>query len=248
MQKSPKSLNRFIFFIFIAFYQSTVGFGNDSSDENIVFLEKKVREIIPAYRFDRIQKSPIDNIYEIIFGSEIIYITSDAKFIFEGGNLQKVIKENDSYVFENLTKKLSLLGRKNILDKISDSELFIYGKGNKYINVITDIDCPYCQKFHNDISVYKNFNIKVRYIVIANKDDLKNRLVSAWCSVDRNKSFSLLKKGKKIPKKDCDNPIEQHQIYVNSLGVNSTPSIFLSDGTLILGYETPENVIEKMKN
>ena len=62
------------------------------------------------------------------------------------------------------------------------------------------------------------------------------------------RSFSLLKKGKKIPKKDCDNPIEQHQIYVNSLGVNSTPSIFLSDGTLILGYETPENVIEKMKN
>ena len=168
MQKSPKSLNRFIFFIFIAFYQSTVGFGNDSSDENIVFLEK-VREIIPAYRFDRIQKSPIDNIYEIIFGSEIIYITADAKFIFEGGNLQKVIKENDNYVFENPTKKSSLLGRKNILDKIPDSELFIYGKGNKYINVITDIDCPYCQKFHNDISVYKNFNIKVRYTVITNK-------------------------------------------------------------------------------
>ena len=161
---------------------------------------------------------------------------------------KKLLKKNDNYVFENLTKKLSLLGRKNILDKISDSELFIYGKGNKYINVITDIDCPYCQKFHNDISVYKNFNIKVRYIVIANKDDSKNRLVSAWCSADRNRSFSLLKKGKKIPKKDCDNPIEQHQIYVNSLGVNSTPSIFLSDGTLILGYETPENIIEKMKN
>ena len=69
MQKSPKSLNRFIFLIFIAFYQSTVGFGNDSSDENIIFLEKKVREIIPAYRFDRIQKSPIikinnDNYYD----------------------------------------------------------------------------------------------------------------------------------------------------------------------------------------
>ena len=117
-----------------------------------------------------------------------------------------------------------------------------------YINVITDIDCPYCQKFHSDISVYENFNVKVRYIVITNKDDSKNRLVSAWCSADRNKSFSLLKKGKKIPKNDCDNPIEQHQIYVNNLGVNSTPSIFLSDGTLILGYETPENVIGKMKN
>ena len=110
-----------------------------------------------------------------------------------------------------------------------------------YINVITDIDCPYCQKFHNDITVYENFNIKVRYIVITNRDDSKNRLVSAWCSADRNKSFSLLKE--KNTQNDCDNPIEQHQIYVNSLGVNSTPSIFLSDGTLILGYETPEKIL-----
>ena len=93
MQNSPKSLNRFIFLIFIAFYQSTVGFGNDSSDENIVFLEKKVREIIPAYRFDRIQKSPIDNIYEIIFGSEIIYITADAKFILKEVTYKKLLKK-----------------------------------------------------------------------------------------------------------------------------------------------------------
>ena len=74
----------------------------------------------------------------------------------------------------------------------------------------------------------------------------KNRLVSAWCSADRNKSFSLLKKKGKKYQKDCDNPIEQHQIYVNRLGCQFLHhQFFLSDGTLILGYETPEMLLRR---
>ena len=140
-----------------------------------------------------------ENIYEIHYGGEIVYITEDGGYIFESGNLQKIEKEGKGYVFTNLTEGSAEQGRKNLLDKIPDSKLFVYGDSKKnYINVVTDIDCPYCRKFHKDIPVYLENNIKVRYLVFAIKTSAKKKVVSAWCSPDRNSAFSLLKSEEKI--------------------------------------------------
>jgi len=223
---------------------------SEISDPNIKFLKEKLKDIIPNYKFDRIKKSPVDNIYEIVYGGEVIYITSDAKFIFESGNLQKIIKDDDDvYFFKNITEESAAEGRKNLLDSIPDSKLFVYGdKGKKYINVVTDIDCPYCRKFHKDIPIYNDNGIKVRYLVYAIKTSAKKRVVSAWCSTDKNNAFTLLKKEEKIKKKYCNNPIDEHQKIISSIGISSTPSMFLSDGTLIQGYMTPEEVIARIND
>ena len=100
MQKPPKSI--IIFFITFTLFQNN-SFAEKVKDKNIEFLQNKLNEIIPNYKFDRIKKSPLENIYEIVYGGEIIYITADAKFIFESGNLQKIIKEEGAYSFINLT-------------------------------------------------------------------------------------------------------------------------------------------------
>ena len=248
MQKSSKSLVNFLIFISVFCLSCNNVFSDENFDPNIKFLEKKLKEIIPAYKFDHIKKSPVENIYEVAFEGAIIYITNDAKFIFEGGNLQKVIKEKNEYFFKNITEVSLLSGRKKSLDQISDSKLFVYGNGKKYINVVTDIDCPYCRKFHNDIPKYIKKGIKVRYLVLANKSNSKDRIISAWCASDRNKAFTLLKQEKKINHKDCDNPIDEHQQLIKSIGVSSTPTIFLNDGTLILGYVSPNDIIRQLNN
>ena len=248
MQKSSKSLENFIILLFVIFLSSSNAFSKDNNDPNIKFLEKKLKKIIPAYKFDLIKKSPVENIYEVVYGDVIIYVTSDAKFIFEGGNLQKIIKEKNEYFFKNITEVSLSSARKKILDQIPDSKLFVYGDGAKYINVITDINCPYCRKFHNDIHIYEKKGIKVRYFVMASKPRLKEKIVSAWCASDRNKAFTLLKLEKKINKKACNNPIDEHQQLIKRIGVSSTPTIFLNDGTLILGYNSPDEIIRKLEN
>jgi len=249
LQKSSKSIVSFIIILFFFILANSKVISSEINDPNIKFLEEKLKEIIPTYKFDIIKKSPVDNIYEIVYGGEIVYITSDAKFIFESGNLQKVIKDENAYFFKNLTEESASEGRKNLLDSIPDSKLFVYGdSNNKYINVVTDIDCPYCRKFHKDIPIYNNNGIKIRYLVYAIKTSAKKRVVSAWCATDKNSAFTLLKKEEKIKKRYCDNPIEEHQKIISSIGISSTPSMFLSDGTLILGYMTPEEVIERINN
>lgn len=257
MQKSPESLAQIIRFllifqiIFILLFAplGTNLFANEKDDLNIIFLKKKLKEIIPKYNFDSIKPSPITNIYEVVYGGEVIYVTHDAKYIFEGGNLQRIILEKEKYYFKNLTELSEKQGRKILLDKIPDSKLFVFGKNSSnYITVITDIECPYCRKFHKDIPIFLDNNVKVRYLVFAIKPSTKKKIISAWCSDDKNSALSSLKNEEKIPNKDCKNPIEEHQELINTIGIKSTPSIFLPDGSLIQGYVKSKEIIKKINN
>jgi thiol:disulfide interchange protein DsbC len=250
LQKSSKSIIINTAFILVIFFSgSHYTYADEVVDPNIKFLQDKLKDIIPSYKFDKIKKSPLDNIYEIVYGGEIIYITSDAQFLFESGNLQKIIKGKDSYYFENLTESSASEGRKNLLGSLPDSKFFVYGDSkDSYINVVTDIDCSYCRKFHNDIETYEKNGVKVRYLVFAIKTGAKRKVISAWCSNNKNEAFTLLKKEKAIKQLNCDNPIDEHQNIISSIGVSSTPSIFLPSGELIQGYMSPAEVIQKLKN
>ena len=246
MQKSSKSIIKLSITIIILIFPFNYSYSND---QTINFLKQKMDNIFPTFKYDKIIPTPINNFYEIHYGSEIIYITKDGKYIFEGGNLQKVEIQNGKYVFTNLTEISSSQGRKNLFDNISDEKLFVYGNGKEhYINVITDINCPYCRKFHQDIQIYLENGIKVRYLVYATKSSAKKNLVSAWCAKNKLEAFTMLKKQKKIDMKTCDNPINEHQQLIRSIGISSTPSLFLPNGSLIQGYTTPEEVIQKIKN
>ena len=246
MQKPSKSITKFLILIIIYIFPFHSSYSNE---DTINFLKKKMDNIFPTIKYDKIKKTPIKNIYEIHYGGEIIYITKDGKYIFESGNLQKVEIDDGKYVFINLTEISSSEGRKNLLDNIPDEKLFVYGKNKEnYINVVTDIDCPYCRKFHQDIPIYLKNGIKVRYLVYAIKTSSKRNIVSAWCADDKSEAFTMLKNEENIEKKNCANPVEEHQELISSVGISSTPSIFLPSGSLIQGYMSPEEVIQKIKN
>jgi hypothetical protein len=121
LQKPPKSI--IIFFIAFTLFQNN-SFAEKVKDKNIEFLQNKLNEIIPNYKFDRIKKSPLENIYEIVYGGEIIYITADAKFIFESGNLQKIIKEEDAYSFINLTESSAGRRKEKSTCELTGFEIF----------------------------------------------------------------------------------------------------------------------------
>ena len=246
MQKSPKSLIKLTTLSAFLIFNNTICY---SDDKVILTLEKKMSEILPTLKFDKIKETGINNIYEVHYGGAIIYITDDGKYIFEGGNLQKVEKEGKSYVFINLTEAASAEVRRNLLKNIPDNKLFVYGKSKEhYINVITDIDCRYCRKFHQDIPIYLENGIKVRYLVLARKKSSRAKIISAWCANNKNDAFTLLKNSKEIKKINCINPIDEHQNLINAIGTSSTPSIFLPDGNLISGYKTPKDIIEKIRD
>ena len=161
-----------------------------------------------------------------------------------------------SYYIVEWRKVLTLLGAGNYQITVTDdfnctsSKVFSIANANAptLSSVVTDIDCPYCRKFHNDIPIYIKNGIKVRYLVFTIKTSSKRKIISAWCSNDKNEAFTKLKNEENIPSKTCDNPIEKHQELISSIGVGSTPSIYLPNGRLIQGYMSPDEVIQKIRN
>ncbi len=52
-------------------------------------------------------------------------------YIFESGNLHKIVNKNNIYSFINLIEVTASSRRKILLDIIPDSKLFVYGDSKK---------------------------------------------------------------------------------------------------------------------
>ena len=91
MQKSSKSIIINTAFILIIFFSgSHNSYADNKKDSNIKFLQDKLKDIIPNYKFDKIKKSPLDNMYEIVYGGEIIYILVMLSFYSRAGIYKKL--------------------------------------------------------------------------------------------------------------------------------------------------------------
>ena len=74
-------------------------------------------------------------------------------------------------------------------------------------------------------------------------------MVGAWCSRNPKESITKLKNNENIDMSFCDNqPVAKQFAIGQKLGVNGTPSIFLSDGSFFPGYLSPEDLLKELKS
>ena len=59
-------------------------------------------------------------------------------------------------------------------------------KVSNTITVVTDIDCPYCRRLHDEVPDYMENEVEVRYIFMPLKGsaDMK-KTISVWCADDQ---------------------------------------------------------------
>ena len=115
-------------------------------------------------------------------------------------------------------------------------------------SVFTDVDCGYCRKFHSQIQAYNELGIQVNYLAFPRQglaSEAGQKIISAWCSTEKNKSLTLLKQGEDIEMINClNNPVESHYNLGRSMGVQGTPAILKEDGSIIPGFIEPDRLIK----
>ena len=107
------------------------------------------------------------------------------------------------------------------------------------ITVFTDVDCTYCRKLHGDLEAIMDLGIRVRYVAYPRGGEASTaypKMISVWCSEDRNRSLTQAKNGQNLPTRDCENHILEHYNLGNKIGISGTPALVLEDGTVIPGY------------
>jgi len=206
-------------------------------------LKQALAKSMPNVKVSRITEAPIEGLYEVIVGSQVVYMSVDARYMIEGDLI-------DLKTSRNVTEEAKSVIRLSAVEKLGADNMLVYKpeKVKNTITVVTDIDCPYCRRLHSEIPDYMKNDIQVQYIFMPLKGaaDMK-KTVSVWCADDQQLALDTAKSGGKVEEKTCDNPIKNHMAVARELGIRGTPAILLEDGRLLPGYVPVDKLVVELR-
>lgn len=214
------------------------------SDETKLMIQQKLDTFASGLTVDAIEYAPVEGFYEVSIGARVVYFSQDGQYMFLG----ELLNTNSR---ENLTEKrrATLIAKK--LEKYGQDQMIVIGpkEPKRYVTVFTDVDCPYCAKFHRDVPALNKAGVQVRYLLFPRTGiggRSYKRAVGVWCAEDRIKSVGIAKAGGEVEFKDCENPVQGHYELGQEVGINGTPAIVLDDGRMIAGYVPPERLFSQL--
>ncbi len=212
--------------------------------------EQKIRAAVSEklnFEIEAIADSPVPGLQQIFTDRGLFYASNDGDYflqarVFNIGN-QNVIDET-----EVALRDVRLEG----LKAFSDSVIEFPAADEKYvINVFTDATCGYCRKLHNELQQYHDLGITVRYLAWPRAgidSQTYQDTVSIWCSEDPQQAMTDAKAGKRVSGSSCANDVAEQYKFGQKVGVQGTPNIILSDGSVIPGYQPARQLLQRIQS
>jgi thiol:disulfide interchange protein DsbC len=203
---------------------------------------------VPNIQIASIKPAPVKGLYEVLVGTQMMYVTGDGRYFIDGRIVDLVTRED-------VTEPRLSGARKRLVDGVGEKEMVIFeptGKATHTVTVFTDVECGYCRKLHSQIAEYGKEGIRVRYLFFprSGKDSpAYNEAVSVWCAGDeaaRRTALTAVKAGETIAEKTCANPVDQHMAVGEELGLRGTPAIVTETGEMIPGYVPPKQLAAQL--
>ncbi len=204
-------------------------------------LAKSLQQVFPDIDITSVHSTPIDNIYEVMVGPDVLYITGDARYVLKGDLIDMQEKRN-------LSEDVRSQARVDLLKNIPESEYIEFASKNSKdtIYVFTDVDCSYCRKLHRDVPELNENAITVRYLAYPRAgigSASFKKMENVWCAEDPPQALTDAKNGRPAKASDCKNPVEKEYLLGKKMGVRGTPAIFLESGRALPGYMTPDELL-----
>lgn len=206
----------------------------EPEDKDIEKIRNSLVLLLPGVKPDSISKTPIPGLYEVLFGPRLLYMSADGRYLLQGDI-------TDLETRKNITEPRVASAKLEAVNAIGEDNMISFGKDDsKYtITVFTDIDCGYCRKLHAEMDQFNENDIRVRYLFYPRAgigSESYNKAVSVWCADDKTGAMTTAKAGGPLDDKTCNNPVKDHFMLGQVLGLEGTPAMVLDDGTVIPGY------------
>jgi len=165
-----------------------------------------------------------------------LYATADGRYMIAGD----LYEMTDKLV--NIAEKARNEKREELIAAVSLNDMTVFpaqGHRKAIITVFTDVDCGYCRKLHLEVPAMNKMGVEVRYLAYPRSGvgtPSYDKLVTAWCSANRQDAITRMKRGEELPQKTCDNPVAHEYELGQMAGVTGTPAIVLEDGRMLPGY------------
>ncbi|RDJ00362.1 DsbC family protein [Dyella solisilvae] len=210
-------------------------------------VRKAILSLAPDATIASIQASPIPGFYQVITDGQLVYVSADGKFLLNGDLIDVARKKN-------ISNDGWASFRKAELAKVPASDRIVFAPANpRYrVTVFTDVNCAYCRALHEHVAEFNKAGIALEYVAwprdgvtnpAGRNTETYNEMVSVWCASNRNAAFTAAKEGHMPKSATCANPVKQQFDLGVKLGITGTPTIIASDGTMLGGYITPEEML-----
>lgn len=217
------------------------------ADDTVEALRDQLAEEYPDFTVDSIEPAPIDGLYEVVSGSEVIYMSGDGRYVFRGNLI-------DLEAERNLTRATRDRLVAERIDAVDEADMIVFepedGEIEHTLTVFTDTRCPYCQDLHNDVvDMVESDGIKVRYLLFPRQgpdSEAADELADVWCADDRQAAMTAAKNERDVPARgdDCDAPVAEHYELGREIGVSGTPYTVVDGGPAFSGYRSREHLRE----
>ncbi|MGB0134508.1 DsbC family protein [Dokdonella sp.] len=193
-------------------------------------VQAAMAKLAPQVKIDMVQESVIPGFYEAIIGSQFIYVSKDGRFVLDGSAI-------DANNQRDITEAARAKNRMASLKNIGPDKRIIFAPPNPKwsVTVFTDIDCPFCRRFHEQIEAYNAAGISVEYVFLPLEmhPGADKKAEAVWCAIDRKSAFTAAMKGGDTGSATCQNPVAESIDVARAIGINGTPTMLASDGTKV---------------
>lgn len=205
-------------------------------------IQQVLSQMAPGAPAADIQETVIPGMYQVVLGVTVFYMTADGKHLFNGNliNLEQGV---------NLTEQRLEKARLDALKAIDPATMIIFkakGETKRQVTVFTDIDCPFCKRFHNQVEKLNEAGIEVRYLAFPRSGPGTPsfaKMESVWCSANPVKAMDDAKNGLDPETKQCENPVMSHFQAAQFFNVSGTPTMIIDDGQMVPGFVPAEDLI-----
>ena len=196
---------------------------------------------------DAVDASEMEGWFEVTYGTQVLLVREDGRYLMEGNLI-------DIESRRNLTadRRASVVSR--ILGQVPTDEMVVYPaeteRPRHVVTVFTDVDCPFCQKLHDEVPALNAQGVEVRYVAFVRAGEgspTHRKMAGIWCADDRRAAMDRVKSGGNQAAGNCNNPVMEQTALGQMLGVRGTPAIVTAGGEIIPGYLPAAQLISELE-
>ena len=210
-----------------------------AADEPAEALAARLKEMYPATKIERVQRSEIPALFEVLMGRNVAYTDSTGRY-FVFGHLFDMKEQRD--VTADRVEKAARIAFGDL--PLADAIKTVRGKGERVVAVFSDPDCPYCRRLEAELDTLDNVTLYTFiYPLEGLHPEAKDKAIAVWCASNRSRAWAELMKSSKVPaNRACDHPIERNIQLGQRLGIQGTPTLVSADGRTLPGAAPRERI------
>ncbi|MDP2562809.1 bifunctional protein-disulfide isomerase/oxidoreductase DsbC [Psychrobium sp. 1_MG-2023] len=199
---------------------------------------------------DKLEVSKLEGVIEVYTERGLLYVSANGKYLIHG----KVYDMSND--MDNLTERSLMAVRVEEINSFAE-QMIIYPAKNEIhkVTVYVDTSCGYCRKLHSQMKEYNDLGITVQYLAFprsGTSGSTFKEMSNLWCSANPDTAMTQAMSGSRSTvsevNKICGSILEKQYQSGMKVGVSGTPAIVLKDGSMIPGYQGPQDLLQALNS